>query len=119
MADQEAAVQEAGGVEVFRKDGVEEYNVDEDNELLRDPDYSQQPIEYAVDPLPGNTKHRELFVYESPASFFTSIFRAELGPEIENVNPVDRFFRISQRGSTIMKEITGLYRCCCIVVADG
>ena len=78
-----------------------------------DPDYSTLPIEYASNPVfideGGKTDasvKRELYDSSAPLSFWNSILRAEIGPH-ESSNFIDGFFRISQRGSTIMTEITG------------
>lgn len=61
-------------------------------------------IEYASSPDPVAKYQRETY---GASSFLNSIVRAELGPAPQTGNVVDDFFRISQRGSTIMTEITG------------
>lgn len=96
MADIEADAP----VETFEAKGTEEA-------VARDPDYSQQPIEYAVSAPSENNRFRELYSSDKPTSFCSSIFRAELGPAPEGVNFIDSHFRITQRGSTILTEIAG------------
>ncbi len=64
-------------------------------------------IEYASNPNPDAGYTRELYSASSPLSFWTSIIRAELGPAEKTGNPIDDFFRISQRGSTILTEFIG------------
>jgi hypothetical protein len=41
------------------------------------------------------------------SNFISSIIRAEVGPATKTGNFIDDFFRISQRGSTILTEFIG------------
>ena len=73
----------------------------------RDPDYSSTPIEYATNPDERLPMRRLLFNWDEPSTFVESLFRVELGPARDDVNFIDRYFRISQRGSSIGTEIIG------------
>ena len=75
----------------------------------RDPDYSSTPVEYAVDPDKSLPLRRILFNWEEPSTFVESLFRVELSPGRDDVNFIDRYFRISQRGSTIWTEVIGRF----------